>query len=428
VVVAAMALTGCGSSAKSKDTASGSADGPITVWVDAARLPVAQAYVKEHPTKKVTIVTFDGDGNGATTMQTKIQLWNRTGKGWPDVIFSEQVQDPVWMAQKPFEFAAPIKDLIPANLLSQWPAPSTAQCTINGTQYCVQDNLAQVVLWVNKKQMDAFGYQTPKTWQEWAALGEKVAKEHPGYIVGNIGESYSHWIYLWGNQCPLEKMQGAKLLINSADAHCTEMASLVDPLIKNGTLPPLSIFTPDFAKKYGGAKDKVLLMPGPAWYSSQFDQTLHMPAGEITAAPALQWGTDTPVTTGQVGGGPWIISRHSKNAKAAADFVIYATTVFNPTGKDARGGYPAYGPLADKWLETLATNPYFAADPTPALKAAASQIWPGWTLVTYPDQPVWSNTVVTQLVAGKSLSSLLPPLGDALAQAAQAAGYDVSRS
>ena len=48
--------------------------------------------------------------------------------------------------------------------------------------------------------------------------------------------------------------------------------------------------------------------------------------------------------------------------------------------------------------------------------------------MTYPDQPVWSNTVVTALVAGKSLSSLLQPFGDALAQAAQAAGYDVARN
>ena len=48
-------------------------------------------------------------------------------------------------------------------------------------------------------------------------------------------------------------------------------------------------------------------------------------------------------------------------------------------------------------------------------------------MVTYPDQPVWSNTVVTQLVAGKSLSSLLPALGDELAKAAQAAGYKVVR-
>jgi ABC-type glycerol-3-phosphate transport system substrate-binding protein len=231
-----VAITACGGGSSKTSSNQNSSD--LTVWVDSVRLPVAQAYAKDHPNLHVNIVTYDGDGNGATTLQTKIQLWNRTGNGWPDVIFSEQANDPVWMAQKPFEFAAPVKGLIPDNLLSQWPGPSTAQCTINGTQYCVQDNLAQVVLWVNKKLMDQFGYTVPTTWQQWAALGTKVASEHPGYIVGNVGDSFSHWIYLWGNQCPLEQLQGGKLLINSADSHCTRVASLLDPLIKNGSVHP----------------------------------------------------------------------------------------------------------------------------------------------------------------------------------------------
>src|SRR5689334_20088356 len=89
--------------------ATGHVKGSLTVWVDAVRLPVAQAYAKAHPNVHVHIVTFDGDANGATSLQAKIQLWNRTGNGWPDVIFSEQVNDPVWMAKPPFNFAAPIK-------------------------------------------------------------------------------------------------------------------------------------------------------------------------------------------------------------------------------------------------------------------------------------------------------------------------------
>jgi ABC-type glycerol-3-phosphate transport system substrate-binding protein len=441
VAFVALALAACSSSggtassgstsggSKSQPSGTAAATGNLTVWVDSVRLPAAKAYVAAHPNVHVKVVTFDGDANGAATLQTKIQLWNRTGKGWPDVVFSEQANDPVWMAKKPFDFAAPVEGLISKDLLSKWPAPSTAQCTVDGTQYCVQDNLAQVVLWENKKLMDQFGYQVPTTWQEWAALGQKVASEHPGYVVGNIGDSFSHWIYLWSDQCPLQQLHDDKLLINSTDSHCTRMANLLDPLIKNGTVPPLSVFTPDFAQKYGGANDKVLLMPGPAWYAQAlFDQTLHIPAGQMTAAGALKWESETPVVTGQVGGGPWIISRHSKNLPAAADFVTWETTVFNPTGKDARPGYPAYGPLADSWLSELAHNPYFASDPTPALKAAASQIWSGWNLVTYQDQPVWSNTVVTKLVAGDSLSSQLGPLGDALSQAAKAAGYSVSRN
>src|SRR5689334_24016951 len=137
IVAAGACSSSSSTSSAPASTATGKVGGSLTVWVDAVRLPVAQAYAKAHPNVHVHIVTFDGDGNGATTMQTKIQLWNRTGSGWPDVIFSEQVNDPVWMAKPPFEFAAPLTNLIPANLLSQWPAPSTAQCTIDGTQYCV---------------------------------------------------------------------------------------------------------------------------------------------------------------------------------------------------------------------------------------------------------------------------------------------------
>jgi ABC-type glycerol-3-phosphate transport system substrate-binding protein len=402
----------------------------LTVWVDAARLPDAKAYAAAHPNVHVNIVTFDGDGNGATSLQTKIQLWNKAGSGWPDVIFSEQVNDPVWMAQQPFDFAADMGKALGGSVTSQWPKTSLAQCTVNGTLVCIQDNLAPVVLWVNQKLMTQFGYTVPKTWQDWAALGEKVAKDHPGYIIGTTGESFSHWIYFWGNQCPLEaNVKDTSVTINSSDTHCTEMASLLDPLIKNGTVPPLSVFTPDFAKKYGGANDKVLMMPGAAWYAQAvFDSTLKIPAGEITSAAPLQWGSDSPVTTGQVGGGPWIISKHSSNPKAAADFVLWSTTVFNPdpTSADARPGLPGYGPLATSWLAGMAQNKYFAADPTPAIKAAANQIWQGWDLVTYPDQPVWSNTVVTGLVAGKSLSSLMPAFGNGLSQAAKAAGYTVS--
>ena len=173
VVGLAVAVGACSSSSATSSapaaSASGKVGGSLTVWVDSVRLPVAQAYAKAHPNVHVHIVTFDGDANGATSLQAKIQLWNRTGSGWPDVIFSEQVNDPVWMAQKPpFNFAAPIKGLIPQSILSQWPAPSTAQCTINGTQYCVQDNLAQVVLWV---QQEADGPVRLRSSDDMAAVG-----------------------------------------------------------------------------------------------------------------------------------------------------------------------------------------------------------------------------------------------------------------
>jgi ABC-type glycerol-3-phosphate transport system substrate-binding protein len=403
---------------------SGKASGSITVWVDAVRLPVAKLYIKTHPNVRVKLVTYDGDGNGATTMQTKIQLWNRTGKGWPDVVFSQQANDPVWMGQKPFDFALDLKNVFPKTLLKGWPAPSLAQCTVNGRLVCLQDNLAQEVLYVNKKLMGRFGYTVPTTWQQWAALGAKVAKEHPGYIIGNVGDSYSHWLYLWADRCPISQVVGLNTVrINAGDVHCTRMARLLDPLIKSGVVPPESIFTPAFAQKYGGDTDKILLMPGPTWYAKDvFDGTLKVPAGEITTAMPLRWNRE-PLTTGQVGGGPWIVSRHTKNVGAAIDFVKFVTTTNK--AKNVAPGYPSYGPAADFWLAKLNKDPYFAAPPGPAMKAAAGLIWKGWSMVTYPDQPVWSSAVVTELVAGESLSDRLPALGEGLSNNAKAAGYKV---
>jgi ABC-type glycerol-3-phosphate transport system substrate-binding protein len=405
--------------------------GPLTVWVDAVRLPVAKLYAKTHPQVKLKIVTYDGDGNGATTMQTKIQLWNRTGNGWPDVVFSEQANDPVWMSQKPFEFAMNLKGVFPANLLKGWPAPSLAQCTVNGQLICLQDNLAQEVLYVNKKLMTQFGYTVPTTWQQWAALGTQVAAQHPGYIIGNVGDSYGAWLYLWADKCPISQVVGTNTVkINASDVHCTRMASLLDPLIKSGVVSNESVFTADFATKYGGANDKILLMPGPVWYAKDiFSGTLHVPAGELTAALPLQWNSE-PLVTGQVGGGPWIVSKHTKNQAAAIDFVKWSTTSLAVKGKvgPLSPGYPSYGPAATVWLKSLNADPYFAAPEGPAFKAAANLVWKGWSMVTYPDQPVWSSSVITQLVAGQSLSSVLASFGKGLAQNAQAAGYKVESS
>ncbi len=336
------------------------------------------------------------------------------------------------MASKPFDYAADLgKNVFPTKLLKGWPSPSISQCTVNGQLVCVQDNLAQEVLYYNKKLMSQFGYQVPKTWQQWAQIGADVAKNHPGYIVGTVGDSYGHWLYLWSDQCPLSTLKGpSTVLINASDPHCTRMANLLDPLIADKSVSDVTVFSPDFAKQYGGSADKVLMMPGPSWYAlSLFRDTLKLPAGEWTAAPPLRWGSE-PLVTGQVGGGPWIVSKHSKNMAAALDFVEWATT----TAKTSTGepnyaainpGYPSYAPGAVKWLTSLNKDPFFAAPPGPAMQAAANAIWKGWGLVTYPDQPVWSNSVVTQLVAGKSLSSLLPALGQGLSQAAQAAGYKV---
>ncbi len=81
-------------------------DGALTVWVDATRMDAAKLYQKLHPEVKLDIVSYDGDANGSNYLQTKVQLFNRTGKGWPDVVFSSQNNEASWAVDA--GFAAPL--------------------------------------------------------------------------------------------------------------------------------------------------------------------------------------------------------------------------------------------------------------------------------------------------------------------------------
>ncbi len=85
-----------GGGAKDGFTQAAQASGALTVWVDSTRVPAAQAYAKAHPNVKLNIVTYDGDANGSNSLQTKVDLYDRTGNGWPDVVFSAENNEVSW--------------------------------------------------------------------------------------------------------------------------------------------------------------------------------------------------------------------------------------------------------------------------------------------------------------------------------------------
>ena len=55
----------------------------ITIWVDAPRLPGAQAYAKAMKGKVNAKVELHDQAD----MLRKVNLFNRVKKGWPDVVF-----------------------------------------------------------------------------------------------------------------------------------------------------------------------------------------------------------------------------------------------------------------------------------------------------------------------------------------------------
>ncbi|RZU16243.1 carbohydrate ABC transporter substrate-binding protein (CUT1 family) [Kribbella rubisoli] len=430
-----LALAGCGGG---NTTASGSNGFPeakqdtsstITVWVDADRQAAAKAFQQANPDTKIQVVSYDGSANGSNSFRTKMQLFDRAGSGWPDVVFSSQNNDAAWASQKSGgkqAFAAVLnKGLVPNDTLSKFTEGSLNPCTVDGQVYCLRNDLAQAVLWYNKKLMDQFGYAVPTTWEEYQALGEKVAKQHPGYIIGTAGDAWTPEVFLWASKCQANGITGPKAVtVNTDSTECKRAASMLDTLRGNATVPVVSVFTPEFVKKYSG---KVLMMPGPAWYAGAIfnnPQSLNVPAGQLGIAAPLPWKGDDKPATGNVGGGTWFVSSHSKNLAAAEKFVQFVTTADDYQVKVAPG-YPAYAPAAEKWVAKQESSKYFATSLEPIV-TAASQVWDGWGYGIFSQEAIWAKTMTTAVTGGKSIVELLPTWQQAIENQAKVDGYSVN--
>jgi ABC-type glycerol-3-phosphate transport system substrate-binding protein len=436
-LVIAVTMAGCGGSKEADgDTAAGTygfAQAPqddqaeITVWVDADRTRAVETFKKANPAVPVKVVSYDGSANGSNSFRTKMQLFDRAGSGWPDVVFSTQNNDAAWASQKSGgkqPFAAVLSGgLVPKATLDGFTPGALNPCTVDGKVYCLRNDLAQVVFWYNKTLLAKFGYTVPATWQEYQALGERVAREHPGYIVGTVGDAWTPEVFFWGSKCQANNITGPKsVTVNTDSTECRRAASMLDTLIKNGTTPNVSVFTPQFVQKYSG---KVLAMPGPAWYAGAIfnnPESLNVPRGQLGVAAPPAWAGEAAVT-GNVGGGTWFVSSHSKNLKAAEKFVEFVTTA-DGYQVDLAPGYPAYAPAAEKWIKKQESSGYYATDLQPVAKAGAA-VWDGWGFGIFSQEAIWAKTVTPAIAGGKNIVDLLPAWETAIENQARVDGYTV---
>ncbi len=420
VAFAASALAGCSSSAGSTSQVAQNDKATITVWVDATRKPAVEAYQKAHPDAKVKVEVLD-----TTTFLSKIQLANRVGSGWPDVIF-DQVPSEVAALQSPlFKYAQKLDDLVPKDVQNNF-ATKNAICTIDGHLYCLQNDLAQDVMWYNKPLLEKFGYTLPTTWAEYEDLGNKIAKEHPGYFIGAAGDVNLFYDYLWSSGCPLQTLKSStEAIINTADEKCTRVADLLDPLLKNGSVSRLSPFSPEFsaAAKAG----KLLMMPAASWFGEYIFKpatSYAFPNGALVAGAMPSWPDAKTNYSGAQGGGIWVVSAHSANTKGATDLAQWVTTA--PEYQGTAPTYPAYIPAAKVWLEKVAKDPFYAEDPSAVLTDQADKINPAEQATRYDVASPVTSTIVASVKSGGTIASALPALQTQLAGLAASAGYAVS--
>jgi len=397
----------------------------ITVWLDSTRLDGAQIYQNLFPDKAGQI---DFQVVDRSQFPAEVLRFNQQGQGWPDVVFAE----PELVARtidSQHDFPLDLKPELSAEVLGNFEPRANDACTFAGKLFCLRHDTAPMVLYFNKPLMDQFGYRLPATWQEYQALGERVSNEHSGYIVGAFGDAWGFKAYFDASGCPSSWVLNEKNVhINFGDARCVRAAKLVDALLSNGTLAPYGYFDPRFNQI--ARDDKLLMLVAPSWMAlasfggkpgSQYYDTADHQLG--VAAP-LRWDGDTQVMTSAMGGGAWVVSRHTQNLPLALDFITWMVSA--PEFWAITPDYPVYVPVQPAWEKVVSANPLFANDPFPVMQTASQAISPLYTLPNYDVMGVLDDFVSRALREKKTLESLLPDLQEAMTIQAKTAGYEVA--
>jgi maltose-binding protein MalE len=427
-LLVALVFAGCsGSTATGTPGASGGIDktDKITVWIDQPRQPAIDAYKKAHPDVAglINAVIVDRE-----QFPSKVLLFNNTGSGWPDVVFAEP-RLVVRVADNAHNFPLDLSKVIPAAQLSNY--DGQANCTFNGKVLCVRNDLAPMVTYYNAPLFKQWGYTVPTTFEDYQTLSDQVAKDHPGYLLGTIGDGWTWLSYFEASGCPeADVVDVSTLKINMTDPTCARAANLVDHMIANKTLWNTDYFDASFVKQ--GNQNHILMLIAPVWAAlGTFKGTYYtdkttpnQSSGVLGVAAPLKWSADATAQTAAMGGAAWTISQHTKNVSLSADLVEWVTQ--NADFWAGTTNYPAYKPLQSLFQTAVSKDPIFASDPYPAMQAAGSEIsstgdnWPRFDLIA----PL--TTVIKDAYSkNQTVLATLPEVTTALTPLAQAEGYNV---
>ncbi len=390
----------------------------LTLWVDTPRIYAAEMYQESvKDTIDVEIVTI-----AQADAQTKIQLANTTKKGWPDVIFGTAA-DTAQFLSPANGFAADLTDRLPQEIKDGY-GDGNADCVFDGRTWCVKNDLASTVLWYNVPVFEELGLAVPTTMDEFAETALKL--QGTGYTAGAYGDQNYYSSFLQSSECPLaEIVEPDVVRIAPEDDNCTRVAELLQPLMDAGVIDKRSAFDAGFMKDYPN-QGKVAMTLGPAWFGEFVIRPADvwaMPEGTMTAAPMPIWDGADVNYSGAWGGGVFTVSSHSAFPDEALQAALFLATDEGVMAEAT--GFPAYGPVREVWHATIENDPYYAADPFPAMAEQADKISQLDRPVRFPFVAQIGTSLQSAINEGKPLSEALNDLATGLQNIAPGSGYTV---
>lgn len=118
-------------------------------------------------------------------------------------------------------------------------------------------------MFYNVPAMAEFGYQLPTTWEEYVALAQQVAEEHPGYTMGQLDG--------WSHSCCGTAIRNARSCnrsarrasVNFLHPNCQRMSEMLDTVNALGVLDHQGTFSAGYGQIW--EEGNWLIHFGPSW-------------------------------------------------------------------------------------------------------------------------------------------------------------------
>lgn len=395
----------------------------LTVWGDTLRVKSYQAYDALMDDVELDIVTVAPEET-----VTKLQLALRAGSGVPDLVFISDAPNSAMLATRRTDYLMKLEGQVDRGLLADFYPNANAPCIVNGNLVCLRSDLAHNLTWYDKPKMQELGYDVPRTWEEFEALGADLAANHPGYFLGSSIDPFGLYGMIMAASCDMATPVDGKddtLLVNLGSERCLRAANMIDRMTANGTLIKSGPFDPEFVKQ---AKDgKLLLYVGPTWFGEFIlKPSYEIPAGSIAGALPPRWADEPAPVTWSFGGGGFGVHKDTQDPDAAIAMLEWLSTS-EANQKDAVT-FPPYAPVTKLWGQKLIDDAYYADDQVfAAMEEAAGYADPKYGARRFDMPSVIGKIVSPAVASGRTLVETLPALEQEIANTAQVAGYRIVR-
>jgi ABC-type glycerol-3-phosphate transport system substrate-binding protein len=406
-----------GDSSDSSESAESAGPRTLLVWVDTVREPACKSY-QESVAADIAVTC---EVVGQEEILPKIMLSNQAGQGWPDVVFSPPNSVSIY-AEEGNGYALNLDEYVDSAIIDAYNT-SNDWCLIDGSYYCLKNDLAQTVLWYDTVIFDELGLTVPTTMEEFAETAMML--EGTDYVAGAIGDQGFYAGYLWPSGCPMADVQdGTTVRINADAPECTRVFDLMQPLVDAGVVETRSAFDAGFITEVA-QQQKVAMNIGPSWWGEfviRPADSWAIPEGRMAAAEMPKWDGESTAWSGEWGGGIWVVSSHAENLQDAADAGVYLAT--DPNMREDKVTFPGYQPAFEKWAARLGVDTYYASDPTVAMVAQASRIRQDNNPVRY-DMRGQIGVLQTEINGGATLEDSTRTFMQTLVELAPSVGYTV---